>query len=83
MDQQENDNYSHICGLKLKDKWGNWRSMIFPQKLLTFSKNRKPLLSYIEAEEITAFHQSNTLWYRIEIETFYIKHNSRLIIIRC
>ena len=62
---------THFCGLKLKDKWGNWRSMIFSQKLLTFSKNRKPLLSYIEAEEITAFHQSNTLWYRIEIETEY------------
>ena len=65
---------TYTCGIKLRDKWGNWRTMIFSQKFLTFSKKNKPLLSYLEVEEISAFHKSNVAWYRFVLEKNGIKN---------
>lgn len=53
-----------ICGLKLKDKWGDWRTFILKQKILTVDKNNASLLSFIEAEEITNIYKADFFWYR-------------------
>lgn len=60
-----------ICGLKLKDKWGKWRSTMMSQKILSTNSIGKARLSFITAEEITYFHSSNTYWYRVFINTEY------------
>jgi len=53
------------CGLKFKDKWGQWRTFILKQKILAATKENKPLLSFLEAEEITNLYKVNFIWYRI------------------
>ncbi len=54
-----------FCGLKFKDKLGNWRAFFFNQKILTLNSKNEALLSFITAEEITYFHNSDVFWYRI------------------
>ena len=54
-----------FCGLKLKDKKGNWRTFILTQKMLTYDENDDVILSFITAEEITYFHKSYVVWYRV------------------
>jgi len=53
------------CGLKLKDKWGRWRTTILKQKMLTSTKDNAPFLSFIEAEEITNLYKANSVWYKL------------------
>ena len=58
-----------ICGLKFKDTWGKWRTYMLTQKILTVGKDNKALLSFIGAEEITYFHDSDVCWYRVSTDT--------------
>ncbi len=53
------------CGAKLKDKWGNIRTFFFKQRNLSISKKRKPLVTFIEAEDITHLYKSNLAWSRV------------------
>jgi len=52
------------CGLKLKDKWGRWRTVILKEKLLATTQDNKPLLAFLEAEEITNIYKTDVCWYR-------------------
>lgn len=54
-----------LCGIKFKDKWGQWRVFILKQKILAATNYNKPLLSFIEAEEITNLYKADFIWYKI------------------
>jgi DNA-binding CsgD family transcriptional regulator len=58
-----------IFGLKSKDKWGRWRTLMFSQKLLKFDKNGTAILSLLTISEITHIHNSNVIWYRVLTNT--------------
>lgn len=51
-----------ICGAKLKDRWGNIRTYFVRQKFLSANKKGSPVLSFIEAEEISAIIKGNVGW---------------------
>lgn len=52
------------CGVKFKDKWNKWRTVILKQKMLAKTKDNKALLSFIEAEEITAIYKADSVWFK-------------------
>lgn len=54
-----------FCGVKLKDKWGKWRTFMLKQKFLKIDKNNQPILSFIEAEEISNIYKADFLWTRM------------------
>lgn len=57
----------YCCGVKLRDKWGKWRTLILKQTPLCATKNNRVLLSFIEAEEITSIYKQDFIWYRATI----------------
>lgn len=64
-----------FCGVKMKDKQGNLKTFFIKQKMLSFTKNNKPLLSFMEIEEITTIFKGDFVWARMtahyEQETFF------------
>lgn len=52
------------CGLKFKDRWNRWRTVVLRQKPLVNTKNGIAVLSFIEAEEITSIYKADFVWYR-------------------
>jgi len=44
---------AYCCGIKLKDKWNKWRTIMFRQRVLSATKEKKALLSFFEVDEIT------------------------------
>lgn len=61
-----------ICGAKLKDKWGNIRTYFARQKFLSANKKGDPILSFIEAEEISPIVKGEVGWCRMIDRSFDI-----------
>jgi len=59
------NNKIFFSGIKFKDRWGNWKTYCIKQKILQVTKNNKLSLSFLEAEEITAFYEADFVWLRI------------------
>jgi len=59
------NNKIFFSGIKFKDRWGNWTTYCIKQKILRVTKNNKLSLSFLEAEEITAFYEADFVWLRI------------------
>jgi len=53
------------CGVKTKDKQGKLRTFFVKQKMLSFNKKNKLLLSFLEVEEITAIFKGDFIWARL------------------
>ena len=54
-----------FCGTKLKDKWGNLKTLLAKQKFLATDKIGEPTISFIVAEDITPIYKSNSSWIQI------------------
>lgn len=54
----------YCCGVKFKDKWDKWRTILIKQQAVLFSKNNQLLLSFLEVEEITTIYKADFVWYR-------------------
>jgi len=65
------------CGVKLRDRWNKWRTILIKQKMLTVTKDNKPLLSFLEIDEITSIFKADFSWYRA-IHTTNDKRLSRV-----
>jgi len=52
------------CGVKFKDRWNRWRTVILKQRPLTTNSKNAIQLSFIEAEEITNIYKADFAWYR-------------------
>jgi len=53
------------CGVKIRDKQGELRTFFVKQKMLGFAKNNKPLLSFMEVEEVTTIFKGDFVWCRM------------------
>lgn len=54
-----------FCGVKMKDKEGKLKTFFIKQKILSVTKNNKPLLSFMEIEEITTIFKGDFVWSRM------------------
>ena len=54
-----------FCGIKFKDKWGNFKTLLAKQKFLAVDKNGEPTLSFVVAEDITPIHKGDSDWFPI------------------
>ena len=52
-----------VCGLKFRDKWGKFRTIIMKMKVLAAAEDNLPLLSFVEIEEVTAIFKKDYVWY--------------------
>jgi len=57
-----------FCGVKMKSKQGELKTFFIKQKILNFTKNNKPLLSFMEIEEITTIFKGDFVWSRMTAE---------------
>jgi len=57
-----------FCGVKTKDKQGKLKTFFVKQKMLSFTEDSKPLLSFMEIEEITSIFKGNFVWSRMTAE---------------
>ena len=53
------------CGIKIKTKQGELKTFFVKQKVLSYDENKNPLLSYIEAEDISNVFYGDFVWARI------------------
>jgi len=53
------------CGVKTKDAQGRLRTFFIKQKMLSYTKENKPLLSFLEVEEITTIFKGDFIWARM------------------
>lgn len=53
-----------FCGLKIKNKKGKLITFCIKQRVLSFSKKNKPLLSFLEVEEVTTIFKADFMWAR-------------------
>ncbi len=51
-----------FCGIKFKNKFGAYRSLLIKFKFLRVDKQRQPLYSFAEVEDITDLHKVNSYW---------------------
>lgn len=58
-----------FCGVKMKDKKGKLKTFFIKQKVLSFAENKKPLLSFMEIEEITTIFKGDFVWSRFTTTT--------------
>ncbi len=65
---------AYFCGVKIKDKWGKLRIFFVKQKILHFTKGGKPLLSFLEMEEITTIYKGDFFWTRFSVDYQDEKH---------
>ena len=57
---------AYFCGLKLKNKWGDFRTYFIKQKFLTATNNGyNPGLSFLEGEDITSIFKGDYFWSRM------------------
>ena len=51
-----------FCGIKFKNKFGSYRSLLIKFKFLNIDKHRQPLYSFAEVEDITDLYKVNAYW---------------------
>ena len=51
-----------FCGIKFKNRFGDYRSFMFKLKFLSVDKLKQPIYSFIEAEDITDLYKVHTYW---------------------
>ncbi len=56
------------CGVKTRDKQGKLKTFFIKQKMLSFTEDNKPLLSFLEIEEITTIFKGDFVWARMIAE---------------
>ena len=59
---------SYFCGFKIKDKQGKLRTFFIKQEVLSYNKNLKPLLSYMEVEDISNIFKHDVFWARFSVK---------------
>lgn len=58
-----------FCGVKLKDKQGEWKVLFLKQRILSTNEAGKPILSFLDMEDITTIYKSDSTWARMTAQT--------------